>query len=444
MFGKRNSSILALTIAFLCLPRLATAKEQSSDDFEVPVVVIEAGQTIDSNAIQNLIEGFASPVVNGEALRRELAITERAGEEVVGPLKEVFAIGQDDFFNGKYPEAKSHFEKVIALAEENPSCYFHDPKVRELVFKAHIHLSVIAKGEEDTLSLKRNFERAAQRFPELLPQKVDFPPWVREQFAAVKEAMKTPRGAIEVDAPSGCEFWLAGRNLGRGRVFKGIHAGRYIAQMRCPEKESSFFSIVVEGEKTNFRPVLTSQTDIVPTQGEFVLKADDDASEAALVDDALSVAAARNWTKLVAVVGSAPGSGEVWVVDRRLKGISKRISLAAFDEISMSNAGYELNANNPDAAALNLSETKKPWYKDVAAWSFLVVGLAATGVGIGMFNNYGRPSLYEPVYWSLIIAGGGSALTGTALFFAPVVVVPDREVAANRSLEFGAVAGLRF
>ena len=441
MIVRHFSQLVAIVAAIACCSQLAAALTPASD-IAVPIIVIDAGRSIESIAVNHLVSALTSPVMRSGDLRREFALLDCPGDELVNLIKDTLAKAEESFFAGRNKEAELNLNKVITLADENRACYFRSPALREQIFKSYVYLAVIARGDSDEDKVMRYFEVAGREFPELNPQTTDFPPWVSERFVEVKKELAPPTGTLELDMTSNCELLLSGRNLGQGKRFDKVEGGEYAAKIRCAGHESPAFAVTVGTEPLVLRPITASYSDIVLREEEFVLKAHPDAQLMQLFEDAQRIAASRGWTKLIAVVGNANRGSEVWLIDRRLPSIVRRVALADFDAATMRRAGEQLTLPELEFAP-SAAPTIQSWHKNGLAWMFFCTGLTAAGAGIGLSAASGISSPQGPIAWALIVGGGGLAATGTALFFVPILAT-ERNSVTSPERTLGAVAGLRF
>ena len=122
-------------------------------------------------------------------------------------LEAQFTEAQDDFFSGEHQAAEQGFESIIKKAHGRPNSLLPPSPIRELVFKAHIYRAILAKGDGNLDRTREHIRRAANRFVDLTPASVDFPPWVVKAFRVAKEEMGVIEDIPLHEDPDGRHAW---------------------------------------------------------------------------------------------------------------------------------------------------------------------------------------------------------------------------------------------
>ncbi|MCP4606300.1 MAG: hypothetical protein GY847_38280 [Proteobacteria bacterium] len=388
------------------------------NNLSVPVIVIDVGHRVNSEAVDEVVRAIASPSFRGAELSKQLNLIAPLDPEFTKSIGKMFTRAEDLFFSGHDKKAEADFLEIIAKARSNPAGFSSSSFLRELVFKTHLHLAVIARGAGDSERVEQQLSLAAASFPDHTPAPVDFPPWVCSRFKAIRSQQGSPSGEIQLDAPKNCDLVLSGRELGRGVRFKEIEAGEHAVHVRCKGPTSPVQRLVIADQPVSYRPIIIANSRIDANASEFTLVFEKRASVSSIVKDVLSIASAGGWTRAVAIVGRAK-EVEVWLIDNEIKGIVRRASAPPDNVKAIGEAGETLVRKLPKVEQRVLPAEKRAWYKDSLAWTFVGTGIAALSAGIVLGQVYGTPSNEESLAWALIVAGGGVIGTGVTLFFVP-------------------------
>ncbi len=419
-------------------------------DVRVPVIAVDAGRKVEKREIDAVIGGFSSPSIRGVELKRRLGIPRPLNSESIEKNEAAFVEGQDLFFSGRHQEAESKFIEFIHCLETSPAAYAQKPSLRRKVFMANLHLAVIARGMADEERVEKHLRRAAARFPELMPDTSEFPPWVCERFDSARRPLAPPAGEIHLEGSRNCGLVLSGRDLGTGTIFKEIESGEHAVQASCDGITGPVQLLTVGEKPSAFAPLITGHSRLLDADQELRLVADSGATEESLLKDTLAVARAGGWSRLVAVIGLADGV-EVWLVDVGITGIVRKVALTSIDNKEITEASRVIAPDEETIASTSGigdgQSDEQPWHKDGPAWTLVGAGAAALGTGIALRQVYGSSSQQETWAAALMIAGAGAIGTGTVLFFIPVRAAPNKAGASAkkvRGLAVGLATGVTF
>ncbi len=356
---RRWFTVLLSALVVILATRAAPA-ENFHDKAAVPVVVVENGRAVETEAVDEIVSGLGAPVLRGQALAGRLGLVTPLEEGFAEKLDKKFQDAQNAFFSGQHEAAKEGFSEIIADAAANPGCLL--TPVRELVFKAHLYLAILAKGEDDLDVVNERLAVADEAFPDLAPSSVDFPPWLRKMFDKVR----------------------SGRPSERNTVSDMQH---------------------------RWHPDKLRKTDLRAEQEDLILEADASVTGSEIEADVLSIARSGGWNRIVVVVGRADGT-HVALLDTARDGPVRNVDLGLNDATIAEAVATALVRPDGD-------NNRRRWYKDGLAWTLVGVGVACLSAGTVVARKYGSPSKQEQLAWPLLVAGGGALGTGALLFVLP-------------------------
>ncbi len=355
-------SAVAVFLVLCCPVRLFAL--QSTDDVRIPVIVVDAGERVDSALADAVIRQLESPVVQGVDLLPRLSGLFSINMELKRVLDGLFIRALDNFFAGRHGEAKTDFIEIVGFSKSQPAAIL-DHLLRKIIFKTHLYLAIIAKSKRDDNRVVEHLLEAVLFSRDFEPEPAEFPPWLCERFARIKRS----NDSVPVERP--------------------------------------------------YRPAAFNHSEIVFSQSGFVLAKDDGAALDWMLKDLLVVAKSGGWTRLVAIVGTG-AAVEIWLVDAEVNRVVRKTQMIKTDARAVEKAIAAI-VGDP-----SLPEWKKDhgdrrvWYKNGLAWSLAGVGAAMLTSGIVLSQVLDRPSSEEVWAWTLIAGGAGLMTTGTVMFFFPV------------------------
>ncbi len=367
--GRQTILISPIALLLVFLPKTLSASE-SSDEIPVPLIVVNAGQRIESNLVEDVIRSLGSPFIRGQRLKRQLKLCTQKETDHGESMRQLFALAQDNFFSGRHTVATTNFNRAIKKTMSNPASYLCAPSLSELVFKSHIYLAVLAKGDNDETSVKEQLKLGAIHSPKRKPSSVDFPPWVLKQFELVLED-----------------------------TLHKIETGE------------------IKDKTVSYQPHILAHSKLAHDANDLVLLANRKTPLSSLVEDSLALAKSGGWSRILVVFGT-PATIELWLVDSEINNIVRKASIVPGDIESVKRASISLVRDRQKIKPNRLAK-KKAWYKDVLAWTLVGTGLAAVSTGIALAIKYGKDSSEEPWAQGLIAAGSGITASGVTIFFFP-------------------------
>jgi len=422
--------LVTLTIIFLTSPTGA-----QSDDL-LPVVLVNMGRIPDQAEVVAAVKAMDSPTMRGAKISVVLGLHQPGAKQVADEALGAFERARNLFFSGDHEEARPIFASVYEIIAGSPDLMSLLPALRNAAFDAAVYLAIIGKNSTDEPSATNWLQKVADRFPDMEPAPSDFPPWVREEFAALKTAAGRDEGKLEMLAPPGCKFVVDGRELQTaGAVAGGLGIGPRSVRVLCHGRLSPVTTVVLGKSTVRYHPVLLSSSSILNTGEDIILEVEDGAERAAVVDDLLSLFRAGGWRRGVALVGEKEDLA-VWLIDVDAAGII-RMGSGPSDKSSGTASSIVPDLIAPRDVVDGSDTLKKPWYRDGLAWTLVGAGLAALGTGVALGQVYGGPSTQEPAAWALILAGSTVTATGVVIF-----VIPDRGDAQNSGGDRELVVGL--
>ncbi|MCP4680338.1 MAG: hypothetical protein GY854_33585 [Deltaproteobacteria bacterium] len=408
---------IGLAAALLVLAGFETEvfADDLPEDVAVPIIVVDMGLAVGPAAVDEVVEAIASPTLRGEALARRLSLAEPVDERFGRALTKTFHQAQNLFFSGREKTAEAAFKKIVGQSRANPFAVSVSKALREIVFKAHVFLAVVARAAADDSVVEGWLRDAALGFPDFKPSTVDFPPWECDEFYLVRSRAGSALGSIKIEAPPNCEMFLSGRNLGKEKEIEGIEFGEHAVNVSCEGRAGPVQSLTVGKEKTIYRPIVISRSRLETSVDDITLVANQGTTPSSIVWDLLAITRAGQWPRSIAVVGVEDGV-EVWLIDSDIGGVIRK---ASSDAEATGTAGGALIAITGEEVKQAAPPRKRPWYKDGLAWTLVGVGLAAAATGLAIAQVGGSPSSKEPLAWALLVGGGGVFITGSVLFFFP-------------------------
>jgi hypothetical protein len=374
------------------LPILFLSKESSGDelplDFSVPIIAIDVERAVDAEEVEEVIRGLNSPVIRGKALVERAELVPSLDADFTKVVQRLFTQAQDNFFSGKHQQAELDFAEIIDKASANHINRLTPRHLREIVFKSHIQLAVMAHESGDEKRMEEQLQSAFEKFSDLETISREFPPWVCRRYDSIRDVMKPKLDDIFVET-------------------SGVVRSKLL---------------------------LRSQ--------DLTIVADDGSRMRPLVRDALALARRGAWTRLIAVVGKID-SMEVWLVDTDFNGVIRKNSIPR-DDIGAASRAAEALLEEQSQNGMELREEKRPWYKDGLAWTMVGVGGALLAGGLALGQVYGTPSQIEPWAYALIAAGGGAIGTGAVLFFIQPFSSRSGIDSKEKNIAIGAAAGIKF
>ncbi|MDJ0762019.1 MAG: hypothetical protein QNJ97_03440 [Myxococcota bacterium] len=445
MTRMETPRFLWILMAVGLVPQAAIAVDRE-DDVAIPIIIIDVTASPDQAGIDQLANTIDAPTIRGPDLFGRLGLLAPIAPGFEEEITRRFNQAQDDFFTGAHEKAEAGFKDIIKRAHDTPNSLLNPSPVREVVFKAHIFLAILAHSEKDEPRVEDELRIAAERFLDLSPSPMEFPPWVREQFAAVRKSIGTRFGDIHLDAPADCDLVLSGQVLGPGEVFKDIKAGDYVAQVRCLDQLSPSQRLVVADKPITYRPMVLSNAALHVGDRDIFLETTGDATPSELIGNAVSIARSGQWERLIAIV-SRPEGTELWLIDASRGIVLRQASVELADAASCRHASASLVRDLSDLQlASTRVRTNRPWFKDGLAWTLVAVGAAALGTGIflGQHEDHGKKTKSEVWAWTLQTVGIGALGTGTILFFIPAPLVVTQDRPRDRPLAIGLVGSVSF
>jgi hypothetical protein len=302
--------------------------------------------------------------------------------------------------------------------------------IRNTVFKTHIHMAVIAAGDDTLVEEHLN---AATRFRDLSPSENDFPPWVCERFRVARASRVTStRQIATISVPKECRSILVGDTIGEISGTEAVFPGDGFVQTFCEHASSPVQRITLTRGSNVVAPLILTETTLNENEGapDLTLTASPDFDETSLTEDLRSMLAAVEQHRLVAIVGRG-NELEVWLVDSRSEHPLRTASVPRNDPVSARRAGRSV-AEGPEVEAPGSTPTiYRPWYRDPAAWTLVGTGAVLIGVGATLHSVYGRETISESVSLAAMVSGGGLMGTGFVLFFFPVETAPTDKKSAR-------------
>ena len=418
--------------AWVLLAYASTAAARDNeipDAVRMPLVVVNSGRAVTPGEVDAVADGLGVPLDRGSHLMTRMGLLNPPKPEDAVRMKELFDAAEDQFFNGKHREAAAKFREIVSWADAHPERLLIGSKVRDIVFKSHIVLAVIAAGDE---ALVEQHFRAAAAFEDLDPTRADFPPWVCEQFHSIKHQIRLSKErTAKIAQPMGCELHLAGKTVGAVTAGESLFPGETVVQAQCKGRSSLIQRIELLPGETAFSPIFLSDTSLVEDEADLRLSAAPGVDPADLTVDLLALLKATSRDRLVAIVGTR-GELEVWLLDRRAGRVLRSAAVKSDDVASARRAGVSV-ATGPETALLPESVAAvRPWYRDPLAWSFVGIGAAALGVGAALYGVYGKDNREEVIALTAMAGGGGLMGTGIVLFFFPMEEKAETAKSAKR------------
>ncbi len=352
---------VAVVVALWC-PALFAA--ELPEEVRIPVIVVDAGQRVDSALVDEVVRKLDSPVIQGSDLGRRLGGLFHIDVELKRVLDGLFIRASDNFFAGRHEEAKTDFDDIIAFSKSQPSAIL-DYLLRKIVFKTHLYLAIIAESRNRHAKVDAHLLAGALFAPDFKPEPAEFPPWLCERFVVVTESPKAGAAA------------------------------------------------------RTYRPVALNHSRIVFGDGDFVLVKDDNAALDLLEDDLLVITRSGGWPRLVALVGTGK-SVEIWLVDGSVETVVRQTRMLRTDSKTVEKAITEIVSDPAVAMWQEDLQDRRAWYKNSLAWPLVGVGVAMLTAGIVLSQTMSMPSPEEVWVWTLIAGGAGLTGTGTVMFFFPV------------------------
>jgi hypothetical protein len=360
----------------------------STDDVRVPVIVVDAGERVESTLTAAVIRQLASPVVQGADLLPRLSGLFSLNMELKRVLDRLFIRALDNFFAGRHGEAKADFIEIVGFSETQPAAIL-DHLLRKIVFKTHLYLAIIANSKKDERRVDEQILEAVIFSADFEPEPAEFPPWLCERFARAKRS----HDSVPVERP--------------------------------------------------YRPTAFQHSEIIFSRSGFVLAKDDSAPVDRMLKDLLVVAKSGGWTRLVAIVGTGVGV-EIWLVDAEVNRIVRKTQMIKTDSKTVEKAIEDIVVDSPMPEWKKDHDDRRVWYKNGLAWSLAGVGAAMLTSGIVLSQVLSMPSPEEVWAWTLIAGGAGLMATGTVMFFFPVDHGRNREPGKKNETAFGIMISGKF
>jgi hypothetical protein len=405
---------IALLGAVQALSGAAAEIESIPEDARLPLVVVEAGIPVATEEIDAFIRHLSTPVQRGENLMEQMGLLKPADPAVQVEMEEVFAEAENLFFEGYHREATAKLKRIVDWSDDHPESLLIGKAFRDIVFKSHVHLAVIALGDERLVDAHL---RSAARFQELIPTPTHFPPWVCERFNAVSAHDKAKGGeVVKVAAPKGCESTIVGNTVTQFSGAGSIKPGWAVVRTTCGKREGLVQRTEISSTQTGIKPVFLKAASLEVDAKDLILKAAPTVDETAMNEDLLSLLEMSGKPRLVALIGRSQ-TLEARLVDYRA---GRAIRTAA---VKRARTGAPAEAGAAIAAGLVSTPETRPraadrrWYRDPAAWTLVGTGAAILGVGAALFSVYGGESVQESVALGAMAGGGGLLGTGIVLFF---------------------------
>ncbi len=404
---------------------------------ELPLLVVNAGRAVSPEEIQEVVDGLETPVTRGRSMMDRIGILPPPDVVAVANAARQFAAAEDLFFNGLHREATVKFSRIVEWAAAHPEQLFLEDG-RSIVFKSHIHLAVIAAGDE---RLVDEHLLAAAAFQNMEPRRADFPPWVCEAFASARaELAASLERTASVAVSEECRLFAAGRIVGAVDGTTMLFPGESVFQATCNGKRAVPRRVNLSRGRNEIAPLgllvtaFEEQTGSNLT-GDLTLRTAPGVEDADLAGDLLTVLRGTDAGRLVAVIGK-PGRLAVWLIDRRSEHPLRSAQTQSAAPAAARRAAASV-AVGPEPDTKVPLPTPRPWYRDKAAWALLGTGVAALGVGVALHNVYGSGTRQESIALATMIGGGGLMGTGFVLFFVPTEETPGGKHRAKAVPVFG-------
>lgn len=402
---------------------LLTVQARAGEPLEALVLLV--AQESPLSAATTAAAEVPSPTMSSPRLAALLGVVTLPSQQEVDELRRAFEGAVDHFYAGRDERSDEELTSFIAALDAAPQLFFVDPSLRQAGFSAFLHRAEAAWANRDDVLVDHHLREVVARFPGLVPEPRDFPPWLRERHQSATRSAAASAEVVLV-SDEGCEVWVDGQVAGRGpRVVVGLAVGRHGARATCGGALGPVHVFEAEPARREVRLLSLHSTEL--SLGEPVPRLVPKAGSAggAAMADAVLVGRAAGVSRFVVVLAD---QGEVRLVDATQAKVVRTVS---FKDAA------EMAAALPREPRLTLVEPEvsgQPWYKDPLAFSFVGVGAALFTVGLVLAQVYGRPSSTEPLAWSLLAGGVGSAVTGVVLFAVPNQESGRRTASAGVSL----------
>ena len=441
---SRFCAAAGISACLLFIPFGSGAQEVPADA-RVPLIAIEAERAISAREIEAVKKGLGSPVTDDLEMMERLSLLPPLDSGFVASMAATFEKGQNHFYAGRHEEAGTAFESVVEEAESNPAALISAPDLREIAFKARIHLAAIADVVDGRETAEEQLSVAAAGFPDLEPSTAEFPPWIHDRFKSLRRSEKIPSGEVTVDTLPGCELVLSGKVLGKRKRYRNVSPGPHSAQVKCLGQVSPMqYLRVTSGSTTSFSPLLLKRLRVEIDDKRLKFKTSDTEVVSSLVSEAVELTHYGDWPRAVVVLASEDET-DLWLVDSSAGAVVRRASAPTGDRAAVERAGEKLAGRGEDIGRSAKNAEAKRWYKDPLAWTLVGTGAAALGTGIALGQVFGSPSAHEQWLWALIAVGGGMAGTGVVLFILPSGSgAEDGEDRSRRGLAAGLTASGSF
>ncbi len=420
--GRFAMWLLCSGMWFNVSARAETLTQRSSRNaLKIPLVAVSQGESVDAALLDAAAKGLASPVARGEEILSALRIAALPADFTPERWLKVFDAGEADFFNGKLDTAERAFREVADFLTANPQVQGYFPTFREVWFKSHMFLAIIAHGSGDTPLFEQELTRAAE-ITEKAPSPTEFPPWVCAAFEGARHKLEEhPTGTLRVLGHEKCGVSVRGLSAGQGTTIEGVPVGTAYVRVRCGENAGPVQTIKIEKNKTaEMVPVLLESTALERRNGDIFLYAPDALSDDALIQDLTEFGRALKKDRLVVLVAKGDRT-DLRLID---VGLRRAVRVAtvqgATNEKSVQAAAEALTAESRPAPTAvpekAIKARRRPWYRDWVAWTAALAGAASLGAGIALDLRYGLNSTQAPVAISLTAVGAGLVAAGGFMF----------------------------
>ncbi len=178
----------------------------------VPLIGVSIDGALSSDIMEAAARGLGSPILRGNAIEKKLRLAKLPSGFDIESVEDSFSVGEEAFYKGDIEEASRRFLEIASLYTEKRETLAFYPSLRTAVFKARMHLAVIAHGRKKIDLFHRYLGEAAE-IPEMEPSPEDFPPWVCDAFASDKMRAFAPSkaGGIRLASENGCMLSVLGR-----------------------------------------------------------------------------------------------------------------------------------------------------------------------------------------------------------------------------------------
>jgi hypothetical protein len=426
----------------LILPGASVADEygDAPDAARVPLMVLTRHSAPTASEIGAIVAGLDAPILDGRGLSKRLRLVPPPDDDVVSRIEAAANEGENLFFSGSLEAAIHYFEKVVSIAASHEGLLAHHPNIREKLFKSHIYAAQAADRLDGRRAAEPHLEAAAA-LEGFSPRPEEFPPWICDTFASIKQGRPRAAGTLSLSAPNRCHLFVNGRDLGMGPNFQDVAAGTAYLNVVCGNQKSLVAAVEIqENTTTSFTPLLIRGS--LAIVDNTAIYSDPPNSDAHLVfSDLAAIGAAADTPRMVVLVSRDDGL-ETWIFDVVHRRPLRKSKANRQDNAAIIAGTRKLMVNTQPLESPGSTLSAMPWYRDIAGWVSVGTGIAALGAGVALLLTADSQSLQTPISYSVMAAGGGLLGSGIIILVIPPLAV-NNDI-ADAGVEVGLSVGARF